>query len=252
MLTVKPKLFVLTLLLLVSCRTTNKIVVGGDWIGYDYSYFCPCYRFGENGEKAEQLNIFGTNHLTLANVEYKHALSEARKFIEERGGKTFLDAVLFIDIDITFKDSVENFKNKRPLYDLDKCGQTKYYLRFLFKPCKKVEYRFGIALTDDYKVISKLQFPIEKNSPEFSKIISPTNALHIANNTHKNILRPLESIELIYDEQLNYFIWEIESEGKINNNPTVYETGFVEINATSGQITGSGIRKGRIIIQPSF
>lgn len=248
----KHLLYILTFLTLASCKMTNKIVVGGDWTGYDYSYFCPAYSFSENGKFSGRLDILGTNHISLAPKDYQEALNKARAYINERGGSAFLNALLLNDMDITFKDSIENFKNKRPLYDLEKCGQTKYYIRFLYNPSKEIEYRFGIALTKDFKIISKPQFPDIKSSPDFSKTISPQTALQIAKNKHKSLIRPVKNIELTYDEQLNYFIWEIESERKTKDNPYEYETGFVKVNASSGQIIENGIRKGRIIINPSF
>lgn len=231
---------------------TSKIVVGGDWIGYDYSYFWPCYSFGENGKISDRLDILNTNHISLAPKDYQEALNKANSYIIERGGTDFLSAVTFQYMDITFIDSSENFKSKRPLYDLEKCGQTKYYIRFLYSPNKETEYRFGIALTENFKIISKPQFPDIKTSPDFSRIISPKTALQRAKNKHKSIIIPIKNIELTYDEQLNYFIWEIKSEGKTKDNPYEYETGFVRINASSGNIIENGIRKGRILINPSF
>ena len=43
-----------------------------------------------------------------------------------------------------------------------------------------------------------------------------------------------------------------KSEGKTKDNPYEYETGFVRINASSGNIIENGIRKGQILITPSF
>jgi hypothetical protein len=226
-------------------------VVGGDWIGYDYSYFCPAYSFSVNGTISEPLNISGTNHISLAPNDCQEALNKARAYINERGGMTFSTSVSFINMDITFKDSIENFKNSRPL-NLEKCGQTKYYIRFLYNPSKEIEYRFGIALTEDFEIISKPQFPDIKSCPDFSKTISPKTALQIAENKHKSLLNPVKSIALTYDEQFNYFIWVIRSEEKMKNYSNEYETGFARVNASSGLIIENGITKGRFLISPSF
>lgn len=244
--------YILIFLTTVSCKTTNKIFVGGDWTGYDYSYFCPHYSFGENGKVSDRIDILNTNHMSLAPTDYQKALNKAKDYINERGGTDFLNAITFNHIDITFKDSVENFKNKRPLYNLEKCGQTKYYIRFHYNPNKETEYRFGVALTNDLVIISKPQFPDIKTSPDFSRVISPRKALSIAKKKHKSLISPIKRIELTYDEQLNYFIWEIKSEGKTKDNPNEYEIGFVRINASNGKIIENGIKKGRILINPSF
>lgn len=248
----KHGLYILTFLTLASCNTTNKIVDGGDWIGYDYSYFCPCYSFSENGTAYERLNVLDVNHISLAPKDYQEALIKARAYINERGGASFLQSVSFNYMDITLKDSINNFKNKRPLYDLEKCGQTKYYIRFLFNPSKEIKYRFGIALTKNFEIISKPQFPDIKISTDFSKIISPRTALQKAKNKNKSLIKPVKSIELIYDEKLNYFIWEIRSKAKTEESPYEFEVGFVKINASSGQFIENGFRKGRILISPSF
>ena len=238
----------------MSCNTTDKIVSGGDWNGYDYSYFCPSYCFGEKGKTAGRLDVLNINHLSLASKDYLNAIEVSKKYICERGGTAFLNNVYFVDIDITYLDSLENFKNKRPLRNIEKCGQTMYFIRFLFKPERNTEYRFGIAMTEKFNIISTAQFPDSSTTPDFDRIVTPTDAFKTAKKEHHALVTPLKSIELTYDEKLDCFIWEIKSEGTFNdkNKPHEYETGYVLVNASTGKIMENGIRTGRVIVDPAF
>lgn len=240
------------ILFLTGCYATKHIVTGGDWTGYNYSYFCPSYRFSNTGTIQAKWDILNANNISLAEPNCNEAIKKTNEYIKAKGGMDFFNKLHLYDIDITYLDSASRFDNKRPLYNLDKCGDTKYYLRFLFSPDKNTNYRFGIALNNNYEVISKNVFPDYNTNPDFDKIIKPQEAYKIAFEKYKSLVNPLKSIELIYDERLNCFLWNIEREKEIKHNTYEYEIGFVKINADTKQIIDSGTYKGKMMIDHSF
>lgn len=247
----KPFITILLLFTLTGCGPTRRIETGGDWTGYHYSYFCPAYRFSDHAKRATQLSILNANPIWMADANCQTAVTKAKEYIKQRAGSDFLATVRFEDIDITYADSAERFKNKHPQYDLSKCGETKYYVRFLFHPQAHIDYCFGIALNAQFEMISTFDIPDKNKSPGFMHIIKPLEAYGIAKKEHKTLIKPLESIELTYDTALNYFVWEIEGKRKLIGRAD-YEVGMVNVNATTGKVIHSANIKGRRLINPSF
>jgi len=240
------------LLTLTGCSTLGKIETGGEWIGYNYSYFCPAYSFSAKGQKSKKWDIVYTNHISMAGQDYLDALKIAEDYIKNRGGKNYYDNVKFVYVDITYLDSADNFKNKGPLYDLDKCGDTKYYFSFLFSGGQNIKYRFGIALNDKNEIISEHIFPNQLTNPDFDKIISPSKAIRLAKNHNGTLVTPLETIELVYNKDNNCFVWDLEQEMKLPKSSRKVDYGFMTLNAKTGQIIDSGKRTGQVHIHPSF
>jgi hypothetical protein len=247
----KITIHITIILLLTSCSIKQKIEVGGDWSGYDYSYFCPSYCFSENGGKSNNLNVLDANHISLAGIGCNIAIEKANEYIKQRGGQVFFNKLVFYDIDITYLDSVKRFDNKRPLYNLDKCGETKYYIRYVFLQERSELYRFGIALNEKLEVISKKSFPDINRNPEFYNVINPYKAYRIAIKKNKSIIKPIKSIELVYEENTDSFVWELIKE-EDNDNQNEYEIGMIKINATTGEILNTSNNKGKRIINKSW
>jgi hypothetical protein len=122
----------LVLTLFTSCISTKSLKIGGDWSGYEYSYFCPAFKFSETGKASQELDVLNANSIDVVREEVDKVQEVIKNYIIEQSGTNFYEKLIFDDIDITFLDSLECFKNKRPLYDLEKCGNTKYFVRYLF------------------------------------------------------------------------------------------------------------------------
>ncbi len=249
----KHTIFIVILLIYFSCKPGHKVVSDNDWNGYHYSYFCPAYCFSETGKLGGHLDILNPNHISLVPENGKKAIEEAKQYLRTRGGVEFLNKASFYDIDITYLDSLNKFNNKSPLYNLEKCGETRYFVRFLFKPMGKTEYRFGVAMNDQFQVISKPVFPDHHKHPGFHNIISPDAAIGAAKKKHASWIEPIESIELIYAENLDCFVWEIISERKFKKgHPYEFKQGYVDVNANTGKKIDTGSIKGNIIVNPHF
>jgi hypothetical protein len=236
----------------ISCSTIKEVETGGDWSGYDYSYFCPAYTFSEKGQTSEKWDILNANHISMASKDYKTALDTIENYLKGRGGLDFFNKVKLYDVDITYFEHANDFKNKSPLYDLEKCGETKYYFRFLFRGGKDIDYRFGIALNDKNEIISEHSIPNHNNNPHFSNIITPRKALKLAKQYNDSLVIPLESIELIYDKKSNCFAWDIDQEMKSPKTSGKVDYGFVKLNGETGEIIDSGKRTGRVHINHSW
>lgn len=247
----KHWIYILLVFSLFACKTYKKIGTGGDWTGYEYSYFCPAYSFSETGKMYHPLSILDANHISLAGTDCQVAIDTAKEHIGKRGGASFLGHSKFSSIDITYLDSSAKFLNKRPLFDLKKCGSTKYFIQFLYQPSKHIAYRFGIALNAQFEVISKPCFPDVSVTPNFDQLIGPLKAFRMAKKQNRELLLPLEKLELIYDSKLNCFVWEMQSGVRELEKPK-YEYGILKMEAHTGKSLDKMNIIGRRQITPDF
>jgi hypothetical protein len=135
-----------------------KVVPGGDWSGYDYTYFCPAYRFSDTVSAASRWSILDDNALSLVRAQHDKAFDAVRTHIQSRSGD-FYDKLVFEDVDIVYVDSVVQFDRRSPSINMKKCGRTRYYFRYRFVPFAGADYRIGIALNDSLEVISRPDLP---------------------------------------------------------------------------------------------
>jgi hypothetical protein len=228
---------------------------GGDWSGYNYSYFCPAYSFGPHGSRKVPLDILNANHISLCRDKgYQKAREIVDSYLRRRGGAGFNSKLTFYDVDITYLDSQRKFDDKRPLYDLEKCGAIRYYFRFLYKPDKITEYRFGIALDSFNQIISPASFPNYEAHPHFDKLIPAFKAYKAVVKTHREFVYPLESVELEYNGTANRFEWVIQQK-KIPHPRALsysYKTGYVKVDANTGLTVDSGYSEHTVISEPVF
>lgn len=245
----------------LSCSTPSKVsnsgpsnfnvVAGGDWVGYDYSYFCPAYKFSEGGQTSTPWSTLDANALSLVKAEHQKAFEAVEAYIRNRAGDYF-DQLVFDDVDITYSDSAALFVNKRPLYDMNKCGKTKYYFRYRFSPFSNVDYRIGIALDDKFSVISPYCFPASKRGTHFWEIITPDSAVRSALISFKNRIIPVGEVKLEYDQKLNCFSWRVEHDVPEGLNEGRHSFDFVNVNANTGKIAGHGSFRVSVVINRSW
>ena len=182
------------------------------------------------------------------------AYEAINNYLRQRGGPNFVSKLTLYDVDVTYLDSQRKFDNKRPLYNLEKCGDVKYYFRFLFRPDKLTEYRFGIALDSFNQIVSPASFPNYKANPHFDRLIPPIKAYKMIVKSHRHLVYPLKSIELEYNGIEGRFEWVIKQKKFENSNALVYsyETARVKVDANTGLVVDTGHDLHTVISDPQF
>lgn len=245
---------------LAACSSSaiKEVKAGGDWSGHSYMHYCPEYSFSPVGKMYKPLNILDDNHISLAPPDAAMAVDKARDYIVDNAGKGFMMKTTFESIDINVKDSAAAFERKHPKYDLEKCANAKYYVRFLYSPAHETEYCFGIAMDVNYNVLSATDFPLVSRGLPPEKVIGPHEANRIAMKKHRNILTETDEARFAFNDSLNCFVWEIRGKEKpvtpVNTKSTRrdYKFGYVCINAHTGEILYYALNEGFAMVNPRY
>lgn len=247
------KYWISLLWLFCGCLPADKIKSSHHyWPASHYACQCPAYQFSMNGQQQLPLDILNYNHLSLAAPDATVAIEKSRQWILEHGGSDFLSQITLESIAVTSTDSIEHFKNKRPFYNLEKCGNAKYFIQYVFEPASDVAFHFGVTMDHQYQVISPAGFPNQKSNPDFAKIVSPQKAFRVAWLTHPIKMRNIAEASLIFNPEDNRFLYEFS--GKIRKNYQRYTTKcpFVLVDANTARVFRAGTLKGTMTITPNF
>jgi hypothetical protein len=243
--------------------SAQEIRMDDDGLHHDYSYFCPAYIFSYEGKTNPKLDILEANNISLAGADCLIAIEKAKEYIVKNRGAEFLNHVDFERINITYLDSADAFTNldfylkKVPRYDLSKC-KAKYFVNFMFHSDKTEFYRFGVAMNEEFEILSPLLLPDNKTNPDFYKVIEPQEAYKIALKKHKKLIKNAKSIHFYYEEELNAFVWDITGQREEEKPKSKTQTridinyGFVRINAVTGEILYAARDKGYVMICPRY
>lgn len=236
------RIFFISLICLVvsSCSIRKKIEIGGDWSGRNSIFLCPTYLFTEKAEKRDKLVKIETNHVSLANKDFLVAREKVEHYIKQRGSLEFFNKLEFYDVEITSLDSLETLKNISSV-GINKCGNTKYYFRYMFKNGAGISYRIGIALNEKYEVISKPSFPDHKLNSDFMQVLSPQKAHRMAMKHNRGLISPLEKMELLYDDARNCFVWHFTQAFSAEQGGD-FDFGYMIIHSLSVELMKSGYR----------
>lgn len=198
-------LFIVSLNIHSQCVDEEKLTYGGDWIGYDYIFFCPTYNFAFNGDTAKQWNIM----LTIDIYQIKDEIFPIKTNVESQilnfSGKEFFDDLNFISVEVVFLDSLENFSGRMPSVIPDKC-RAKYFFYYKFIPIENVHYKIGIAVNEQGEILNKFDFPAKEDYKMIDKSITICDILEIAKE-YKTQIEPIEDIKLDYNEKERMFYW---------------------------------------------
>ncbi len=214
-----------------------NVVPGGDWSGYDYTYFCPAYLFSDTASVSSNWSILNDNALSLVRAQHNRAFNAVCAYMKSRSGG-FYDKLTFEDVEITYADSVAQFDGRGPSVDMEKCGRTKYFFRYRFTPFAGADYRIGIALNDSLEVISAPDFPSNKRGVTFWNVIPPGSAVKSA-LSHRPTFHVGE-IELEYNSDKDCFQWRINEGVPEPTQLGTQKFDYLEVNANTGKIIGKG------------
>lgn len=241
--------YLLTVIIAGSCGSSTRfpiaasrsyaVVPGGEWSTYDYTYFCPAYKFSETGQASTPWSILNANSLAMVKQSHQHAFNATESHIRSIAGD-FFDELVFDDVDIVYSDSSLAFDNKLPLYDAEKCGISRYFFRYRYHPFRDVEYRIGIALDADLNVISRACFPAISAGYVPSEIISPKLTARTASSQLGSHILPIGDLQLRYDEQIGAFVWHVKQRAPTKLKDGEHWLQYAEFNAHTGVLVGQG------------
>lgn len=237
----KAAFYLLCLFLFSASLNAQKIEEGGDR-GTDHTFHCPSYSFSDNGKRGVPLEPSGVFHISLAGDEGQKAIKQAKMYIEQRGGSTFLEKLAVDHIEITHPEKIDAFLQRdKTRYVPAKCEIT-YYVEFVFTAAENAKYRFGIFMDEKFNMLFyPPDFPTDYINNDFYNVMSPEKAYHIARKKHRSQLKDAESMALAYDYDLDSFVWEIKGEEKHINWRQV-EYWIVKVHAVTGQVVGTQMK----------
>lgn len=178
--------------------------LGGDWINEKSAFYCPCYCFSPTGSLKMPWSILTPNPISLVEDKIKPIKENVENYIIERGGEEFFRKLKFCNVDVVYLDSISKFESKKPEVDISKCGQTKYYFRYIFEPTNDVKYKIGIATNYNGGVISKDLFPDKNFNLDFHNILSKKQIIKKIRRKKK-----IDRIEFYYNSATNKFYYSI-------------------------------------------
>lgn len=222
--------------LLVACSVNRKIDKSPkERLGYNDSSHCPAYSFSQNGSKLAKWYKHRDNHISMADKGYLASLRKARDYIKNRAGQKFSDQTKLYNFYIAYPDSIDKFnRNSWYNYDLEKCGDVKYWFRFIYTDQRNIYYMFRIAMNDKNEIVSSHRIPDVNKSPDFSNIITPNEAYKLAKKYCDSLVRPLNLIRLAYNNDINCFVWSLER--KVDWRKSSDYHGQINVNARNGKI----------------
>ena len=223
-------IFLIVLVIIsTSCATKKHLKTGGDWSGYNYSFFYPKYTFSERAKLNPKFSISEENNISLINKDFNIIQDKAKKIIIDSCGLDIFSKIKFYDIDVTYWDSILNFNSVKQNINETKCTNTKFYIRYLLHYKKMKVYCFGLAFDNNYNLISPLDLP---RQIETFKIINPKTALVKARLLTFSLFRKRNKIELIFNAINNRFDYKWTGEYIFNKKLKK----SVTLNATTGKM----------------
>lgn len=193
------------------CISSDKIKYGGDWSSYDYTYFCPSYTFAYNGENSRDWNILNSPiDINLVGRQIFPLKKKIESIIKGFAGNDFFRYVHFNSVEIVYPDSLGKFEDRLPSCDMKKCN-AKYFFSYVYSPMKEANYHIGIAVSKDWKILNKFNFPSKKDFQPVDTSLSICSIVKIA-ESYKSKVLPIESIRFDFDPKDNKFYWVVEQE----------------------------------------
>ena len=192
------------------CAGEEKLTYGGEWgqVFYDYTFFCPAYKFAFNGDTAKQWSTLNNNDIYKIKDEIFPVKAKLEAQILNYAGKEFFNDLVFVSVEVVFLDSIEKFSRNPPRVIMDKC-RAKYVFGYKFIPIENVHYNIGIAVNEQGEILNKLDFPAKKDYKKIDKKMTVCKVLEIAKRYAEQI-EPIESIKLHYNEKEKKFYWLVK------------------------------------------
>jgi len=204
------------------CISSDKIKYGGVWSGVDYIFYCPTYEFAFNGDNSKDWNkAMGPIDINFVGSQIFPLKGKIELIIKGFAGNEFYRNITFSSVDIVYPDSLENFKDSSPSCDMKKC-KAKYFLNYVYSPMKDAKYIFGIAVSKDWKILNKFNFPSKKYFQAVDTSLSICRIVKIA-ESFKNKILPIQSIRFDFDPKDNKFYWIVEQEALEDGNQVLHD-----------------------------
>jgi len=204
-------LFFCVFIVYAQCIDKEKITYGGDWSDYDYTYFCPTYNFSYDGNKSKEWNdIDDPIDINQVGKQVFPLKKHIESLIIRYAGMSFFNKLKFSSVLIVYPDSLEKFADRMPTCCMDSC-RAKYFFYYLFSPIKEAKYNIGIAVSKDWKIVNKFNFPSKKDYRVVDTSITICRVVKIA-ETFKNKILPIDNIRLDYDSKDKKFYWIVKQE----------------------------------------
>jgi len=200
------------------CIDRDKITCGGDWSGYDYTFFCPAYCFSYDGDSSGHWGILNNK------IDIRQAppvVYTLKKKLEDSilsyAGTAFFSRLRFYSVDVVFWDSAAKFTPRVPACSAQKC-KAKYYFSYEFRPDSIAQYHIGVALDSLGNVVSKFNFLPAKKYRSIDTSFTYCGLIQSARKAQPGI-DPIKEIKIDYDEKKERFYW-IVIQSEMNSNPT--------------------------------
>lgn len=206
-------LFLLVLLVLFDsnsfCQCINNVIVkyGGEYDSYKYIFGCPSYTFAIHGDTSKNWGVLNDP------IDIKQAPAKALVFkrsvenaVRKYAGESFFSNIKFIDVQVVFPDSLNEFKGRSDVTKT-KCLAT-YFYHYQFKPDSVAFYLIGIAVDSNGKILSRFEFPSKKDYKPINRRFSYCTLIETAKRIQKGI-DPIQEIQFNYNQQTKSFYWLI-------------------------------------------
>lgn len=183
------------------------------------------------------------NHISLAGSVGQTAIAKAREYVNAASGEEFVKKTKLAHLTITYVDSIDIFRKRHynPHYSASKCGNVKYCVYLRFTPQPESSLLIAVPMNDKFELTEPLHLPDREKNPDFDKIIPREKAYKIARKKYGSLLKNAESIALQYDDDINSFVWEIDSDQKYIEL-FKFEYWTIKVDAVTGRIVGSQMK----------
>jgi hypothetical protein len=212
------------------CIDRDKITYGGDWGFVEFVHRCPMYNFTFGGDTSKNWNVLND---PIDIMQAPSKVLTLKKYVDNKikefAGDKFYSKVSFTSVEVVYGDKLQAFIDSgRQDVTLKYC-KAKYFFYYEFKPDTIATFHIGIALDNEGKIISKLNFPSKDNYKPVDTDYSYCKLIDIARKVQPNI-DPIKQISIEYDTKLKKFYWLI-SQNIVNSKEGINYFNQVYIDA---------------------
>lgn len=226
------------------CGDSDKVIISGDFGGHQYITFCPTYNFSFDGDTAKKWNVLN-DPIDINQVSFLIDIKGRLELkIRDYSGDNFFSHLKFYSAEISYPDSITNFRKRGPKVVMEKC-RAKYFFYYYFIPTDGIKHCVGIALNDKEEIISQLNFPSKQEYQSIDTTLTVCNVIDIAKRINPQI-EPIDKITFDFDNVTKEYYWTISQ--KILK-PVEGENEFNKVLINASDQTKAKRTKGTTFIQ---